>query len=198
MRRISFLFLGLLAACAGATTAVEPIAAADPAAAPAAATSAPASIRPDAPAVAGRAEEELVIDHRGAFGPLLVDQFAIDLDGQTSRCQKVPVRPSSSELASNRSAALDAATAQNLRALAQNLLAQPPSSVRRRFVIHDFGTLTLTVRDRSRSQTLTVDGTATLDPYPQDLLALLQQLRGQCEGNTSTSQTAPAPAAAGN
>ena len=198
MRRISHVFLGLLAACAGATTTVEPSASADPPAAAASANSAPASIRPDAPAIAGRADEEIVLDHRGAFGPLLADQFGVDLAGPTGRCQKVPVRATVGDLAVESSASIDPAAAQQLRAFVQSLLAQPPRSARRRFMIHDFGTLTLTLRDQSRSQTLIVDGASTLDPYPQQLLALLQQLRAQCEGQPTAPQSATAPAAAGH
>ncbi|MBN2358448.1 MAG: hypothetical protein JXR83_03285 [Deltaproteobacteria bacterium] len=204
MRKTGFLVSGLMAALGCATAAVEPATGPAPAPPPAASSAptaglVPAVLRADAPPATGRADEELVLDHRGAFGPLLVDQFAIDLDRSGGRCLLLPVRPSAEKPTVERESAIDGPTALRLRTLAQALIAQPPHDVRRRFLIHDLGTVTLTVRDRGREVTLTVDGGRTLDPYPQELLALLQQLRAQCEG-AAAAATVPvsAPAAVGN
>jgi hypothetical protein len=139
------------------------------------------------PAPGGLPDDDVVYDHRGAHGPLRLEQVAVDLDTATLRCRRVPARGELQEV----QVVLDAEQVAFLQAQRDALVATPPADARRSALVHDLGVVTLTLRKGEAASTLVVDGAKTLEPYPDTLLARLVELKQTCK-----PAAASAPAAA--
>lgn len=138
----------------------------------------PAVSQPGLPSASGAAEADIVFDHRGAYGPMLMEQLQVSFQDATASCIKIPARQPRVE----QTLPLDETTVAKLRQLLQPVLAQKPQDARRRSMIHDLGVVTFTAGKGEERFSLVVDGAKTLDPYPEELFLLLSQLRRDCYG----------------
>lgn len=170
-----------LAACRTAPPDPAPIRTPAPASMPAAPQGLP--LEP-----AGAAEDDLVYDHRGTFGPLMMEQLAVRLDGAHATCARAP-RAGDLQLAELLLAPQEVA---ELKAARDALLAAPPRPARRAALVHDLGVMTLTARRGGEQLSFVVDGAQTLEPYPDDLLRQLVALKGRCP-LTATAQPVHGP-----
>ncbi len=125
----------------------------------------------------GSASADLVHDHRGAYGPLLFEQFELFLDRAEARCRR-QARKGTLEETTVALSNDEVSQARDLIWVTVELAAKP---VRRQAMIHDLGVITLTLRHDKKQQHLLIDGAMSLDPYPKPLFDLIMPIKFRCE-----------------
>ncbi|MFH1809073.1 MAG: hypothetical protein ABIJ09_10035 [Pseudomonadota bacterium] len=134
------------------------------------------------PGPTGLPSEQIVYDHRGAYGPLRLEQVAVDLEAGLMTCRRLPARGTLQEV----QVMLQPEQVETLRTHLAAILASPPVDARRHALVHDLGVVTLTLRQGDLQQSLVVDGAKTLEPYPDDLMQRLVEFKQACRPQPST------------